>query len=174
MKRITLPLVARPKKQRAKPNYTPEELERRRAQIRKMNADPAFNEKRLANLRKAHAQMKIDPVRREKQLAHMRKMNEKSRPKTRLFNYERYENPEERKKTSEHMKRLRQDPDFEAKRLAAGLSPQGRHNISKSIKRLWNKRRGFAVPEKLKAEYRMLTQTKRFRAREAGKILGLI
>lgn len=173
-KPITLPPLTKPRKKRASPNYSPEERERRRQLLRQMNADSAFTAKRMTGFLKARAQIINDPVRRQKQLAHMRKMNERSRAATRLSNYKRYEDPAERKKASEIMKQNRKDPVFNAKRRAAGFTAKGRHGISAAVKRTWNKRRGFKVPASLRQDYRLLTQTKRYSAAEAGKILGLI
>jgi len=151
------------------PESRQKSAERMRAQLK----NPEFEAKRLAAIKEAAARgvykkqnsetnKKIwaDPTKRAIRLKAMRAAYD----------------DEKREAARARLAKLRTDPEFEAKRLAALAKVQAATNLRMKAMAIatHRKRRGFDIPHHLKADYKFLRERKNLSAREAGLVLGLV
>ncbi|MEC5289415.1 MULTISPECIES: hypothetical protein [unclassified Aurantimonas] len=82
--------------------------------------------------------------------------------------------PETVAKMSAHARRRWQDPKFRAKMVAGIASAAACAARNAKISEAYAQRRGFRIPPEKLTEYRFLIHSKKFTAREAGEVLGLV
>lgn len=170
---ITLaPIGPKPKKKRKPRTLSPEAHERLVNRCLSFNTDPEMKARRLEGLRKALEKKRADPEYRKRERAWLDAARSKSIRMSRAFNAEHFADPEVRKWHGEQAKQRWEDPELR-ERMAAKRGPQSPRLIALK-KRVHDRRRGFKVPERLWPEYQRLIRSKKLKAREAGRILGLI
>lgn len=175
MNKITLaPIGKTAPKPRPRPKLSDEARARKAALMRANNADPEYQARRLERLAAKKREQMADPEFRAWLDVHMAKMRKKGVPATRLHNYAKWEDPEYRAKMSQMLRDMHKRPGFREAVAKRVVPPEAQRNNIAAVKRSWDRRRGFKVPPSMRADYRNLTVTKKMRAREAGRILGLI
>lgn len=154
-----------------KKSYSPE---RRRALAERMKAlwsDPEFCAKRAEASRKAIADKWTNH--REEALAQMH-YNMRYSPKRCAYARTRLQDPVKMRRHQELLAQLNSDPAIKEKRIAALRQRFADPAYRETLVRAQDKRRGFRVPQSKRAEYDFLRISKKFTAREAGQMLGLI
>ncbi len=175
MNKITLAPIGKPKPTpRAKPKLSDEARARKAALMRANNADPEYQARRLERLAAKKREQMADPEFVAWLHAHLAKMRKRGVVAIRLHNYAKWQDPEYRAKMSELLRDMHKRPGFREALANRVVPPEAQRNNIAAVKRAWDRRRGFKVPPSKRADYRNLTVTKKMRAREAGRILGLI
>jgi hypothetical protein len=171
---ITLAVVWKDKtpKPKRKLNLSPEERAARSERMKARIKCPEFRAKQKAASRSALDKLFSDPEKKKQWGARARVSPETWLARVRVAMAERFSDPAEREKMSQQMKRLWAEGKISGKRST--WSPEGRARSIAATKISQNKRRGFAIPRHLRAQYDHLLMVKKFKAREAGRILGLI
>jgi hypothetical protein len=147
--------------------------ERRRASAERMRAlwaDPEFCAKRAEASRRAIKDKWTN--RREEAMAQMWEL--RHNPKRCAYAHIRLQDPQRMSRHQELLARLNSDPAIKERRVAALRKRFADPAYRKTLARAQDKRRGFRIPAHKRAEYDFLRITKKFTAREAGQMLGLI
>lgn len=153
---------------------SPEETERRRQRLKKFWQDPEFRQKRLEGVKRAHERISENPRLAARRLDSVRKAQAsiKRAVRNRLANYKRWSDPEQVRIASERCKKLWEDGTLKGGK--GRLTKEGIARKIEATKAMHDKRRGFKIPDRLRAEYDRLVNSKKIKAREAGRMLGLI
>lgn len=167
---ITLPPIGKPKRKKKKP-MSPELRAIAGARLKALWQDPAFRERRKKASTAGLKAKWEDPEYRKKHTERLAKMQAKRVACARIYLAERWSDPEERRKASERAKQMYAEGKL---RGNPTLTPESKEKKRRACQRMHDRKRGFKIPLLLRTRYRELVKTKRYSAREAGKILGLI
>lgn len=143
--------------------------ERMRAQLK----NPEFETKRLAAIKEAAAR---GVYKKQNSETNKKVWSDPAKRAARLKAIRAAYDDEKREAARQRMAKLRANPEFEAKRLAALAKVQAKTNLRMKALAIatHRKRRGFDIPHHLKADYKFLRERKNLSAREAGIALGLV
>jgi len=152
---------------------TPESRAKSAERLRAQKANPEFEAKRLAAI-KAAAERGV--FKKQNTENNKKAWGDPTKRAIRLRAIRESYDDEKREAARQRWAKLRADPVFEAKRLAALAKVQERNTLRLTAMAIatHRKRRGFDIPHHLKAEYVFLRKRKHLSAREAGLVLGLV
>lgn len=162
---------------RDKISYTPEQKAKRYARLKACLADPAIEAKRqqraAAGVRRVrHTKPFMDAVKAGLRAHYADPVN---RAKASARSRKAAADPKLRAKLSAEKRRwMAENPQHLRRMIKAQNTPEAKRKMAAHRKAAQDMARGFHIPEHRKAEYKFLTATKKMRAAEAGRHMGLM
>jgi hypothetical protein len=163
---------AAPKRKRKSPTLSPEVRKRSGDILRALWTDPEWRAKRKAASVAYNKKRMSNPEYKEKELKRLRSYEQKRLAKVRLAMAEKAKDPEYIASLSERTKAKWAAGEYQNRKQHR--TPQGQAKVNAAVKRSHDRRRGFSIPPHLRRDYDNLIQIKKYKAREAGIILGII